>query len=144
MITIQDAKRIRLTANFTLWEFVYSEKAMIYGLMDKQLEISEVEIQNIQQLCDNVLQPLRNEMKESIKINSGFRSLELNEKINGKPNSEHLHGKAADIYVPGKMEMAFYFINNRCGFRQLINEQNLAWIHVSFDANDNKKEVLYL
>ena len=142
MITESEAKKIRLSANFTLWEFIYSESALKYGLMQDQLSITEKEILNIKRLCQNVLQPLRNEMRCPIRINSGYRSKALNEKINGAKNSDHLFGKAADIYIPGKMEMAFYFIKNRCEFRQLINEQNLTWIHVSYDEFDNKKQIL--
>ena len=142
MLTEIDAKRLKLTANFSLWEFIYSEDAIKYGLMDKQLSISEKEILNLKRLCQNVLQPLRNELKLPIRINSGYRSLELNEKIKGANNSDHLYGKAADIYIPGRMEMAFSFIRNRCKFKQLISEFNLQWIHVSYDEFNLKKECL--
>ena len=57
------------------------------------------------------------------------------------PNIEHIQGKAADIYIPGRMEMAFSFIRNRCNYRQLINEHNLTWIHISYDEFDNKKQI---
>jgi predicted secreted protein len=144
MIREQDAKRLRLSANFTLWEFLYSEKAIEFGLMHEQLSITEKDILNLKRLCENVLQPLRNEMKVSIRINSGYRSKELNEKIGGAKNSEHCEGKAADIIVPGKMLQSFHFIKNRCKFRQLINEHNLSWIHISYDEFDNKKQVFDL
>jgi len=140
----QNAKKIKLSSNFTLWEFLYSEKAIEYGLMQEQLEISEKEILNLKRLCVNVLQPLRNELKCPIRINSGYRCEKLNEKVGSQPTSEHLQGKAADIYIPGKMDMAFSFIKNRCNFRQLINEQKLLWIHVSYDEFDNKKQVFNL
>ena len=143
-MTEQQAKHFTLTANFTLWEFLYSDAAVKYGLMDKQLAIGEHEILNLKRLCENVLQPLRNEMRVSIRINSGFRSPELNIKLNGAKNSEHMQGKAADIYVPGKMQQAFNTIIQKYKFRQAINEQNLAWIHVSYDEFDNKQQVLAL
>ena len=143
-MTIEEAKRIHLSANFTLWEFLYSEDAIKYGLLDKQLEITEAEILHLKKLCANILQPLRNYLGVSIRINSGYRSKELNEKVKGNPNSEHMLAKAADIYIPGKMKDAFTFIKTRCKFRQLIDESNLTWIHVSFSEFDNKMEVLYL
>lgn len=142
MLTEQEAKHFRLTANFTLWEFLYSENAIKYGVMQEQLSIIEHDILNLKRLCENILQPLRNELKESIRINSGYRSKALNDKINGQPNSEHMEGKAADIYIPGKMQQAFNTIKSKYKFRQLINENNLAWIHVSYDEFDNKKQVL--
>lgn len=144
MLTKIEAKKIRLSHNFTLWEFLYSEKAIEKGLMDKQLSISEKEILNLKRLCVNILQPLRNEFKLPIRINSGYRSIELNEALKGSLTSDHMDGKAADIYIPGKMEMAFSFIKNRCSFKQLINENDLQWIHVSYDEFDNRKEILKL
>jgi hypothetical protein len=143
-MTTEEAKRFRLTANFNLWEFLYSETAVKYGLLDEQLKITEHDILNLKRLCENVLQPLRNEMHESIRINSGYRSKALNDKIGGAANSEHMQGKAADIYVPGKMQQAFNTIKSKYKFRQLINEKNLTWIHVSYDEFDNKKQVLDL
>jgi len=144
MLTELDARRIKLSGNFSLWEFVYSEDAIKYGLMDKQLSISEKEILNLKRLCQNVLQPIRNELKLPIRINSGYRSKELNDKIKGAINSDHMQGKAADIYIPGKMEIAFGIIKAKMNFRQLINEHNFAWIHVSYDEFDNKKQVFNL
>jgi hypothetical protein len=144
MITEQQAKRIRLGPNFTLWEFLYSEAAIKYGLMDKQLEITEHDILNLRRLCEHILQPLRNELKVSIRINSGYRSKELNTKINGSVTSDHMEGKAADIYIPGKMQQAFNTIKQKYTFSQLINEQNLSWIHISYDEFNNKKQVFDL
>jgi hypothetical protein len=138
----EDAKRIRLTANFTLWEFLYSEEAIKYGLMEEQLKIAEHDILNLKRLCENVLQPLRNEMHESIRINSGYRSKALNDKVKGSPTSDHMEGKAADIYIPGKMMQAFTTIKQKYKFKQLISEFDLAWIHVSYDEFNLKKEVL--
>jgi predicted secreted protein len=143
-MTVEQAKRIRLTANFTLWEFLYSEEAIKYGLMEEQLKITEHDILNLKRLCENVLQPLRNEMHESIRINSGYRSVALNEKVKGSPTSDHMEGKAADIYIPGKMMQAFTTIKTKYNFSQLINEHNLSWIHVSYDEFDNKKQVFDL
>jgi hypothetical protein len=83
-------------------------------------------------------------MKESIRINSGYRCRALNDKIGGSPTSDHMQGKAADIFVPGKMMQAFTTIKSKYPFKQLINEKNLSWIHVSYDEFDNKKQVLDL
>lgn len=143
-MTTEEAKRIRLTANFTLWEFLYSEDAIKYGLMDEQLKITEHDILNLKRLCVNVLQPLRNDVHESIRINSGYRSKALNDKVKGSPTSDHMQGMAADIYIPGKMMQAFTTIKSKYNFKQLINEHNLTWIHVSYDEFNNKKQVFDL
>lgn len=144
MITIEQAKRIRLSANFTLYEFLYSETAIKRGLLDQQLDIPEKYILNLKRLCVNVLQPLRNELRTSIRVQSGYRCKELNKAVNGSNSSDHMQGLAADIVVPGRMDMAFHFIKNRCEFKQLINEHNLTWIHVSYDEFNKSKQILSL
>lgn len=70
-MTREEAASIRLSRNFTLWELIYSAKATEYGLLDKQLEIPELYILNLRRLCQNILQPLRDDLKCPIKINSG-------------------------------------------------------------------------
>lgn len=141
-MTIDDTKRLRLSGNFTLWEFIQSQKALEKGLMQDQLDIPEKYILNLKRLCVNILEPLRKEFKTPVKISSGYRSDKLNTAIGGSKFSDHMLGKAADIIVPGKMDLAFHFIKNRCNYKQLINELNLTWIHVSYDEFDLKNECL--
>ena len=47
------------------------------------------------------LQKLRDSIGQSIRVNSGYRSPNHNANIGGSPKSQHLLGKAADIYVKG-------------------------------------------
>ena len=49
------ARAYMLSANFTLWEFLYSKKAEQMGLMGFQYEIPELYILNLKKLCENVL-----------------------------------------------------------------------------------------
>lgn len=51
------------------------------------------------------LQTLRDAIGQPIKITSAYRCKRHNESVKGSPNSQHLLGKAADIYVTG-MDMA--------------------------------------
>jgi uncharacterized protein YcbK (DUF882 family) len=48
------------------------------------------------------LQVLRDELDEPIHINSAYRHPEYNERIGGRPESQHLTASAADITVKSK------------------------------------------
>lgn len=68
-----------------------------------------------------------------LKVNSGFRSAELNEKVGGVPNSQHCLGLAADVVAcdwgsPGQLAKAIEESN--VAFDQLILEFG-RWVHVS-------------
>jgi len=140
MINEKIARNYKLSENFTLWEFIRSNRADLLGIMGEQYDIPEPYILNLKRLCENVLQPLRNRYG-TIHINSGYRSLSLNIAIKGAKNSEHMQGKAADI-VFADMKSGFEYIKKNLTFRQLINEHDFSWIHVSYDEFDNKKQVL--
>jgi uncharacterized protein YcbK (DUF882 family) len=49
----------------------------------------------------NQLQILRDRIGRPIHVNSGIRCEAHNREVGGKPNSQHLLGKAADIRVAG-------------------------------------------
>ncbi|MCL1974705.1 MAG: D-Ala-D-Ala carboxypeptidase family metallohydrolase [Firmicutes bacterium] len=48
-----------------------------------------------------ILQKIRDYVKCSVNINSGYRSPIYNAKVGGSPNSQHIQGKAADISLSG-------------------------------------------
>lgn len=102
------------------------------------------EIENLKLLVENVLDPLRELYGKPIHVNSGYRSPVVNRKIGGANNSEHLLGFAVDITGGSKEEnqILFNLIKNNFNFRQLINEYNFSWIHISYNIKDNKKQIL--
>lgn len=99
---------------------------------------------NLRKLVDNVLDPLREIYGKPIKINSGYRSPMVNARVNGAKNSDHVKGMAADITGGSKSEnkILFDIIRENFSFRQLINEHDFSWVHVSYNENDNKKQIL--
>ena len=88
----------------------------------------EVETNNLIQLVDKILDPLRELYGKPIKINSGFRSKEVNEHIGGAATSQHCKGQAADITGGNKEEneKLFNLIKDNFVFDQLINEKDFS------------------
>jgi|TARA_R110002033_G_scaffold142108_1_gene180538 hypothetical protein len=109
------------------------------------------QMENIKLLCEKVFEPLREHVGGPIAINSLFRSVELNRAIGGSSTSQHcaVNGAAMDIDdTLGRMSNAemFNFIKDNLDFDQLIweygNEDNPDWVHVSYKARDNRKQIL--
>lgn len=137
----------QLTKNFTLRELTESQTATRIGLLNNA---SPEVYKRLQALAVNVLQPLRDLLKTPIVISSGYRSPEVNRAVGGATNSEHMLGQAADLTVPGKtnIEVARLITTSGIEFNQLILEfyrpydLHYGWVHVSYCAEGNKKEVL--
>jgi len=137
--SLQASLSIKLTKNFYLEEFVTSQMAERNGYRN---EPNEKQIENLRLLCVNVLQPLREIIKVPIFISSGFRSSIVNAAVGGRFNSQHLEGKAVDFTVPGvDLKEVFELIPKHFPFDQLIYEFGM-WIHVSWDREKNRNEVL--
>jgi zinc D-Ala-D-Ala carboxypeptidase len=139
---------MRLSKNFSLSEFIGSQMGERAGL-DNQPDQAQTE--NIRLLVENILQPLRDAMEEPLYINSGFRSPEVNRLVGGALNSQHLTGLAADIEIVSidNKELAQYIIDLGLPFDQLILEfydrtkgPNTGWVHVSYDPQGGRGEVL--
>ena len=125
---------MRLSKNFVLSEFTKSSTAIRLGIDNTP---SQDAIKNLQLLVDTVLQPIADHFKV-VRVNSGFRSLELNRQIRGAVNSQHLAGLAADIEVPGVSNYNLaVWIRDNLKFDQLILEfytqgtPDSGWVHVS-------------
>jgi hypothetical protein len=138
----------QVTMHFTIEELFASETAKAKGIDNKP---------NVQQiiclvyLAAYVLEPLREAMKEPIKISSGFRCERLNRAVGGVSNSQHMNGQAADLNIGGdraKGRKWFEYIRKNLPFDQLIWERTRTgseWVHVSFvypDFGKNRKQVI--
>jgi len=104
-------------------------------------------IENMELLAEKVFEPLREWVEAPIKVNSMFRSLELNSALKGAVSSSHLTGNAMDITSMGgksNLEM-FHYIKDNLDFDQLIWEFGAEpkWLHVSYESEkENRKQVL--
>jgi zinc D-Ala-D-Ala carboxypeptidase len=137
---------MNLTKNFTLAEMTKSETALRHGLENNP---GEQELAAMKLLAEKVLQPVRDHFKRGVKVNSAYRHPDVNAKVGGSRNSDHTRGQAADIEIPGvaNADLAAW-IRDNLEFRQLLLEfytpgiPDSGWVHVSYVAEDNKKEVL--
>lgn len=137
---------MQLTENFSLNEMIKSETALRHGLDNTP---PEDVIDNLRTLCEQVLQPLRTAYGRGIKVNSGYRSPDVNAAVGGSRTSDHCKGQAADIEIPGipNADLAAY-IAQYFQFTQLILEfytpgiPDSGWVHVSYDPNNLKRQVM--
>jgi len=134
---------MKLSKNFALSEITHSNTAKRLGIDN---EPTEVHLQNMQHLIDNLIQPLRDSIGP-IRISSGYRNPSLNRAIGGSSSSQHCKGEALDIQFcqMGKMmnELIYeWILDSGLEFDQMINEFDFAWIHISLKAEDNRKQVL--
>jgi hypothetical protein len=136
----------KLTKNFSLHELTKSETAVRNG-MDNSPD--QTAISNLQVLAVHVLQPIRDHFAKGVHINSGFRHPDVNAKVGGSRTSDHCKGMAADFEIPGvaNAELAEW-VKDNLEFTQLILEAytrgipDSGWVHVSYDPNNLKKQVM--
>ena len=135
----------KLSANFSVSELTRSQTATRKGIDNNP---NDEQLSNLRALCENVLQPIRDHFGKPVRISSGLRVPELNAAIGGSTTSDHCKGMAADIEIPGvdNKELAEW-IGANLEFRQLILEfytgdPESGWVHVSYDYNDNKQQVM--
>lgn len=133
---------MQLSENFSLHEMVKSETALRKGLDNTP---TDDVIENLKTLAENVLQPIRDHYETGVKVNSGYRSPDVNASVGGSRTSDHTRGMAADIEIPGvpNAELAEWIAEN-LEFTQLILEfytpgvPDSGWVHVSYDPDNLK------
>jgi hypothetical protein len=124
-------------------EGVYSITATRLGIENKP---NEEQLKNMKLIAEEVFEPLRAYVGGPIKINSFFRSPELNKAIGGSGKSQHCHGQAIDLDDTfGRCTNAemFEFIKKHLDFDQIIwefgDEDNPDWVHVSYVSPDQNR-----
>ena len=128
-------------------EGVYSRTAMRRGIKNNP---NAEQMEDMITIAEEVFEPLRLWVGGPIKINSFFRSPELNKAIGGSSKSQHCLGQAMDIDDTfGKMSNAdmYEFIKENLDFDQMIwefgDDNNPDWVHVSYvSAEENRKRCL--
>lgn len=137
---------MKLSQHFSLTELTKSQTGERKGIDNTP---GDREIQNLKDLCENVLEKIRINFGKPVVVNSGYRGPKLNKAIGGSKTSQHMTGQAADIEIPGMdNKMLFCWIKDNLNFDQLILEfyvngvPDSGWVHVSWNSSGNRGQVL--
>ena len=139
----------KISKHISYKEATYSNTAKFLGIKNKP---KAEDIKNMKTVAEKVFEPLREWVGCPIKVNSFYRSEELNLAIKGSPTSSHLKGQAIDITsmtcekkeCKSNLDM-FHYIKDNLDFDQLIWEFGAEpkWLHVSYVSKKaNRKQVL--
>ena len=131
-----------LSKHFTLDELTVTDHRE-FDNSPTQEEISN--LQRLAQLLEQVKETLGG---KPIMINSAFRSKQVNDAVGSKDSSQHRHGCAADLRVPGMTpdEVVRAVIAAGLPYQQLIREFD-RWTHISITNEPNaepKRQVLII
>ena len=124
-------------------EGVYSRTATRLGIKNNP---NAEQMKNMIAIAEEVFEPLRAYVGGPIKINSFFRSPELNKAIGGSTKSQHCHGQAIDLDDTfGRCTNAemYEFIKKHLDFDQMIwefgDDENPDWVHVSYVSEEENR-----
>ena len=151
---LQSVSNAKLSQHFVLGEFTKSNHPEVYNIPSHEA------IANLKRLCGwlEVLRKRYNEKygvgEEPIRINSGYRSAQLNKKVGGVAGSNHLTGCAVDIRVLGAEQLIRYATilldyadESKQDFDELLIEKNrygAIWLHFAVRPFSNRRKVNFL
>lgn len=104
-------------------------------------------VDNLKLLVTDILDPIRDKWGKAINISSGYRSQEVNKAVSGSIKSQHMKGQAVDIDIGAindNKKLFDFIISTGIVFDQLILENKGEWIHISYNINKNRREILYI
>ena len=134
---------MKISDHITLKEATKSNTAIRRGIDNTP---NDYEISNMENIAKNLFEPLREWVGGPIRINSFFRSEELNSAIGGSSRSQHCQGRAIDLddtYGHKTNAEMFQYIKDNLSFDQMIWEfgdnENPDWVHVSFVSFDENR-----
>lgn len=143
---------MQLSKNFPLDDMLESPLARRYNVKEQFTPPQEI-INNLKELCEKVLQPIRDKVKAPIIITSGYRCPRVNKLAKGSETSQHMKGEGVDIYCTKISNKNLYNIivkmmkENNLPVDQLIWEygtkDNPAWVHVSYTSSRQPRKQIF-
>ena len=127
---------IQLSEHFSLDELIYSDVAARHVIDNKPNGDAVVNLTRL----DKLLEQVRSLFNKPIRINSAYRSPEVNNLVGSKPSSQHCFGCAADIRIDGYSpdEIVKVIQKSDIKYDQLIREFD-SWVHISISNNETIK-----
>ena len=138
--------KTKISAHISYDEATVSPTALRLGIKNEPNEAELSAMRLVAELCFEKARSVFG----PIKINSFFRSKELNKAIGGSNTSHHCLGCAIDMTLGSrsKNKELFTWCKDNLEFTQLIHEygDNTGpdWVHISYVPSDLKKQVLYI
>ena len=138
-------RKKKLSKNLSYKEGIFSNTAVKLGISNEPIEEHYL---NMLVTAERLFQPIRDWCGHPIKINSMYRSEDLNKAIGGSKTSQHSFGQALDLDTLGDKSNAdlFNWASENLNFDQLIwefgTDEEPNWIHISFlseEKNRNQK-----
>ena len=138
---------MKISDHITYAEAIHSQTAKRKGI-DNTPNPNQVGTMKL--TAEKIFEPLRKWVGGPIKVNSFFRSAELNTAIGGSKTSQHCKGQAIDIddVYGNKTNAEMYnWIKDNLNFDQMIwefgTDMNPNWVHVSYvSEEDNRNKCL--
>ena len=152
---VQLNSQAKLSEHFVLGEMTRSNShPEVYNIPTHEA------IANLKRVCEwlEVLRKRYNDKygvgEEPIRINSGYRSPQLNKKIGGVAGSNHLTGCAVDIRVADMGQLIRYAAilmdyadESHQDFDEILIEKNrygAIWLHFAVRAKGNRRKVNFI
>ena len=91
-------------------------------------------------VAEKCFEPIREKHGRPLRINSFYRSPELNKAVGGSKTSQHMSGEAIDFTSGSKREnkILYNWMRDNLEVDQLIWEYGGKWIHVSYKKKGNR------
>jgi uncharacterized protein YcbK (DUF882 family) len=141
-LSLQSPKQQPMTEDFTLQEFTRSRTATRLGIDNTP---DESAIENLNRLCQQFLQPVRNHFGEPIIITSGYRCPKLNEAVGGVPDSYHVTGEAADftlVHMPATDAFNIIHRSLDVPYTELIYYPQEDRLHVGVTGENSQQTLI--
>ena len=109
----------------------------------------EKQIKCMEEVAENIFEPLRRWVGGPIKVNSFFRGEPVNTAIGGSRTSQHMKGQGIDIddtFGHKTNAEMYHYIKDNLDFDQMVwefgTDENPNWLHVSWVSHRANRKKL--